>query len=220
MPRLTVVCVLRSGGDYTGEWVDALWRGVRLFLPIRHRFVCLTDINPPKSWRWMTEPLVYGFPGCWSNLECMRPGLFRRGERVIYMSLDTLPVNEFTDIASYDGLFATAARDAQSAVMAWTPGPATEAVWNAWIREPQYHMLTKSGDAELIAEVLTVRSERIVGLWPGQVVSAREYDTENPGAARLVLGDGRPKFTNPSLGWLHDEWQRRAKTPAPQRRKA
>jgi hypothetical protein len=91
---LATVC--RSGGHYDHRWALALERIAFNLLEEHHRFVCLTDLDPALFGPQIhVEPLLHGWPGWWSKIELFRPGLFREGERVVYMDLDTVPIHGF-----------------------------------------------------------------------------------------------------------------------------
>lgn len=213
---LTVACVLRSGGDYSPEWVYALRRGLRAHMPGRYRsplsdpepdtwtFVCLTDMAIHAPWR---RPLLYHWPGWWSKLELFRPGLFET--RVLYMDLDTLVVGDLTDLASYRGdwgMIRGFYRDiAQSGLMAWTPGPHTDELWADWLRSPEAHMARSRGDGDWLHE--RTDGDRLMDLYPGQVVSYKVHARDGiPEGARVVCGHGQPRFSDPAAGWAHLHW--------------
>jgi 2-polyprenyl-3-methyl-5-hydroxy-6-metoxy-1,4-benzoquinol methylase len=80
---LTVACVLKSGGCYTGQYVETMRNMVARNLTLPHRFVCLTDMGAMPG----SEKLQHGMPGWWSKLE-----LFRLEGPVLYFDLDTVIV--------------------------------------------------------------------------------------------------------------------------------
>ena len=89
---LTVVCVLKSGGDFDKDYVFALREGVKEHLPtIEHKFICYTDI-PIKnmSIRLLTEDLA----GWFSKFE-----VFKMPGPVLYLDLDTVVVGELETLA-------------------------------------------------------------------------------------------------------------------------
>lgn len=84
-----VVCVLKSGGDYTVEYVDNLRRGVFNNLTYDFQFRCLTDmkLNIPN------EEIVEfkkDLPGWWSKLEVFRDDIYENDAQVLYLDLDTI----------------------------------------------------------------------------------------------------------------------------------
>ena len=83
MDRLTVACVLRSGGIYGPQHVDGLGAQVAHWLP-EARFVCLSDM--PVDCKRI--PLQTDWPGWWAKIE-----LFRHlTGRTLYLDLDSVIV--------------------------------------------------------------------------------------------------------------------------------
>jgi len=81
---LTVVCVLKSGGDYTTKYVRVLRDAMSRHLDVEYNFVCYTDFDHPINQVCETRPLLHEYPGWWSKIE-----VFRETGRVIYFDLDT-----------------------------------------------------------------------------------------------------------------------------------
>lgn len=83
----TLVCVLRSGGRYTPDWVARLSAGVVRLAPGITRFVCLSDLDL-RVRGIETVPLVCGWPGWWSKMEAFRPDL--SDGTTVFCDLDTV----------------------------------------------------------------------------------------------------------------------------------
>jgi hypothetical protein len=203
---MTVACVLRSGGVYTPEWVTKLQQTVASHVA-GHSFVCLTDMGVPGT---ACIRLRHLWPGWWAKLALFEPGLFPGP--VLYMDLDTLPVGDLTELASYAGPLALLSDFnlpglAQSGVMAWTEGELTERLWHAWIKDPAGHMQRYRGDGQwLHAHAGPV--DRLQALYPGQIVSFKRHARDAPPeGARLVCAHGRPKFNEPAAGWAYEAWR-------------
>jgi len=81
---LTVLCVLKTGGDYDARYVRILRDGVARHTSLPHRFVCLADTEVPCE----TIPLQHGWPGWWSKIEMFRPGVI--AGPTLYLDLDTI----------------------------------------------------------------------------------------------------------------------------------
>lgn len=93
----TVVCVYKTGGDFTAEYVSRLKEGVKEHTTRPHRFVCLTDSDEELPCE--TIPLTEGLPGWWSKLE-----LFKTfWGRTVYFDLDTVIVGNIDPLLDYDG---------------------------------------------------------------------------------------------------------------------
>jgi hypothetical protein len=96
---LTVLCVLRSGGDYDAEYVRKLRDGVAKHLSLPHRFVCLSDVPVPCE----RIPLEHDWPGWWCKLEMFTPGVVTGP--TLYLDLDTVIVNTLDPIATIEQEF-------------------------------------------------------------------------------------------------------------------
>lgn len=84
LPEVTVLCVLKTGGDYNAEYVRKLRDGVKRHLTVSHRFVCLSDVEVPCE----RIPLKHGWRGWWSKLEVFRPDVITGP--TLYLDLDTV----------------------------------------------------------------------------------------------------------------------------------
>lgn len=211
----TFASVLRSGGDYGPEHVRALYRGVREHWPGPLDFVCLTD-TPIGAPGVREVPLERGWPGWWSKLELFRPDVFEGP--VVYMDLDTLPIGDLSDLASYAGPLAMLSdfyrpRLAQSGVMLFEAGPKSYAatLYEAWLDGPaERHMRAHRGDGEWLSAYAD-GPHRIQDLFPGQVVSLKVHAKGGPPpGARLVCFHGHPRPHDPAAGWAHHVWRERA----------
>lgn len=100
MKRLAVVCVLKSGGVYTIEWVQRLKWMVSNHLQRPFDFICLTD-TPFRKEGIICEPLTQDLPGFWSKLELFIPGQFDRYDRVLFLDLDVLIQHTLTPIVDF-----------------------------------------------------------------------------------------------------------------------
>ncbi len=202
-----IVCVLRSGGAYSPRWVDALARGIEVHSPAhRDAITCLTDMDVTTP-GVRVVPLRYGWPGWWSKLEVLAPGV--TDGPTCYVDLDTLVLGDLTPLLGYSGPFAMlsdfyAPARAESGVMAWTPGPASEAVWSAFLKDPWANIHRYRRDGRFIAEHSTPDrlQELVSGIYSFKVHARRAP----PEDARLVCFHGRPRPDDPAAGWGHQRW--------------
>lgn len=83
---ITVACVLKSGGDYTPEYVSRLHSAVRRHMTEVYHFVCITDMEVDCD----SIPLIDSpeLPFWWAKLE-----LFTLKPPVLYFDLDTVIVD-------------------------------------------------------------------------------------------------------------------------------
>ncbi len=198
---LTVACVLKSGGIYDATWVSRLKAGVARHLPLKHRFVCLSDVDVPCE----RIPLEHDWPGWWSKIE-----LFRLGDDpVLFFDLDTVIVGDLSDVASAalseqfcilrdfyrlgDGL--------GSGVMSWSGLGSLWGIYDLFRRNPDVFMIRHvRGDQDYIEHFYArSASRRWMRRWqdilPGQIVSYKRHCTRGiPENARVVCLHGLPKF--------------------------
>lgn len=120
--RLTVACVLRSGGPYDRRYVLELAHGLLANMHRDFDMVCLTDMPREVAGICTAIPLKHDWPGWWAKIE-----LFRLVGDVIYFDLDTVikwNISEFADRQSAPFDFAmledfNVPTWSQSSVMAW-----------------------------------------------------------------------------------------------------
>lgn len=108
---ITVACVYWKGSFrgrenvYTTEWVRKLKDMVARNLPIPHRFVCLSNVDVPCE----RIPLIHDWEGFWSKVELFRPDIFE--DRVLYLDLDTLVLQDLQEVINYPSPFAIIGKD-------------------------------------------------------------------------------------------------------------
>lgn len=192
---LTVACVLRSGGIYTPEWVARLKAGVSRHLPVKHRFVCLSDVEVPAK----RIPLEHGWPGWWAKME-----LFRIPGPVLYFDLDTAIVGDLSDIAEHATYAAgmTMLRDfyapdhCGSGVMAWSGS--MRALYDVFAKDADRLMTVqraRMGDQAFIEEETTAKLGRWQDHLPGQICSFKVHcrGSRVPLGTRVICLHGQPK---------------------------
>ena len=194
---LTVACVLKSGGIYDATWVERLKAGVTRHLSIRHRFVCLSDVDVPCE----RIPLKHDWPTWWSKCEA-----FRLKTPTLYLDLDTAIVDDLTDIARHamTGRF-TMLQDFYapdhhgSGVMSWSGD--TSIIYREFATNPDAHMnkqRARMGDQAFIEELpLMYPIVRWQSALPDQFVSYKVHCQNGiPRNARVVCLHGKPKFAD------------------------
>jgi hypothetical protein len=99
-----VLCVLKSGGSYTVDYVQKLKNMVARHSTVLHEFICLTDVNiKPEVCK--TIRLAHNLEGWWSKLELFRTDLTEAG-RIVYFDLDTVITNNIDDVLKLNTEFA------------------------------------------------------------------------------------------------------------------
>lgn len=194
---ITFACVLRTGGDYGPEHVQALRGGVARNLRTAHRFVCLTD--HPRV-RGETLPLLRGWPGWWSKIELFDGRL--RG-LVVYADLDTIVVGPLDDMVlghQFTVLTNFWAEDRiGSGLMAWSID--LRSIYDKFSAAPDQHIATyrtteRWGDQGFIRFNSPVEPQRWQLQHPGKVVSFKQHVRKAravPAAARVVCFHGAPR---------------------------
>ena len=100
--NLNIACVYKPGGGFTDDYVKRLRDNVGDYCDVAHRFFCITN---KRFTDIETIPFKKNRIGYWNKLEVFRRGLF--DGPVIYLDLDTLIVDDVTDIFTYNHEFTT-----------------------------------------------------------------------------------------------------------------
>lgn len=198
---VTVVTVLRSGGAYAPEHVQALYRSVAGWWPAGHprRNLVLTD--QPVGADGVEEcALVHAWPGWWSKLELFRPDLLSWGP-MLFLDLDTRAVGLWDQIAAVRDLttlsdFYRPAKVASGFMH--LPAEVREEVWVRWMEGPEGHMRRFRGDQDFLGMVWAHTSvQRWQDVVPGQVVSYKVHVQPAGGRVaknvRVVCFHGHPR---------------------------
>lgn len=88
-----VALVLRSGGSYTMQHVDAIRQQIDNHLKTPHGIILLTDQPDARAWRRI--PLATDWPGWFAKLELFRPDIRFRGG-VLFTDLDNFFGRDFS----------------------------------------------------------------------------------------------------------------------------
>ena len=196
-----IVCVLRSGGIYTPEWVQRLAKGLKQWG--WHSLLCLTDMQVPGV---PMRPLQYDWPGWWSKMEVMN---LPYEEDVLFLDLDTAVTGPMDEILETDGLILLRdfyRPDGLGSGVMRLPYHARREAWRAWIADPEGHMAKHGGRGDqAFLETLWLNSaKRWQDEVPGQIVSykADRCSERLPTNARLVCWHGKPKPTECRHDWM------------------
>jgi hypothetical protein len=202
-----IVCCIKVGIAYGPEYPNRLAAAVGRNLHRPHRFVCLTD--DPTGLRCPSEPIFASYPGWWSKLVLFKPHAALMGERVLYLDLDTVILQDIGFLADYQGDFALL-RDFYrpagygSAIMSIAPGWG-QTIWNQFRADPVFIMQSLHGDQEWIETVVT-GADLWQDLYPGRIGSYKADALQaGPKDFSLVCFHGTPK-PHELDGWVHDCW--------------
>lgn len=83
------VCVYKTGGDFTAEYVHRLYEMLDRNIDLPFQFICLTDSDEDVPGK---RKLTYNWQGWWSKLE-----IFEIEGPCIYFDLDTMVVGNITE---------------------------------------------------------------------------------------------------------------------------
>ena len=196
--NLKVVCVLRSGGDFTPAYVANLERQVRKNTKQEIHFICYTDM---EDW-WLPNvervSLRKDWPGWWSKMEVFRmegPALYLDLDTAVFDSLDpmfeALSYHQSIGHRSFWMLKPFAKREKwASGVMAWT-GDWSDLFWDfdyAKAKDMEWDQRWISQEASKEGEIRAVQD------FLAPVYSFKHHCRENrPTDARIVCFHGTPR---------------------------
>lgn len=91
---MNIVCVLKTGGDFTSDYVVKLRSACGRHIKEKFRFICLTDDITAKNLpRVISTCLKHGYSGWWSKFE-----IFRLKGPTLYFDLDTVIIKNIDDM--------------------------------------------------------------------------------------------------------------------------
>jgi hypothetical protein len=201
----TIACVFVPGNGFTEQYVYRLRNSLLICCREDHRFVCLTNERLADI---ETMPLRRSRNGWWNKL-----ALFSAFEKAVYFDLDTMIVDDVTDIVTYPHTF-TGLTDFGKGVdrfasgfMAWNGDFSyldqdidahTEREYDAFVTRDW----TRHGDQGFISEHLMHRIELTNDLFPGRFVSYKWHVRRQgfvPPGASVVCFHGKPRPAD--VGW-------------------
>lgn len=210
---LTVLSVLRSGGEYTAEWVSKLRKAVARHLSATHVFKCLSDV-PVDCERIALE---HGWPGWWSKVEIFRPGVVNGP--TLYLDLDTVLVGSIDQLASLPHEFSimrnlNASWMPGSAVM-WFKERAPAKVYEIFRENPGHYIAQYSdraqgtylGDQAFIWDVMDRKIPYLTDKVPGLIRSYRRHCMAGvPAGCSVVAFGGDKKPHTVADQWVKEAW--------------
>lgn len=213
--EIAIVCVLKSGGDYTVDYVVKLKNMVDRNTIVPHKFICLTDMRIDVNICENIE-LIYGQPRWWSKVELFRSGLIN-AKHIIYFDLDTVILKNIDDILNSDHSFSALCpwneknrRDGlcASGMMAWKNDNTFSFLFDQF--EPSSIENYSRGDQEYISE--TLKNNRRIpeffqDLFSGIYSYKRNCKEQLPEDARIVCFHGKPRLHDINVGWVKEHWR-------------
>jgi hypothetical protein len=178
--------------------------------PIDGDFTCFTDQDDPLPDGVIKRPLPADLPGWWSKCALFRDDLFPKGDRVLYLDLDSVICGPIDALAAYQGPFAIL-RDfhrpggLQSAIMAWEAGAGhLDEIWNSYVESGFPNV--SGGDQAWIESWRLVSAIRLQDAFPGMFVSYKQI-TGPPDKAAVVVFHGKPRPHEVLTGWVPKVWR-------------
>lgn len=215
---LTVVCVMKSGGDFGRSYVDRLERAIFTNVSGFNQFVCLTDDPSIQGPFIKTVPLEHGWSGWWSKIELFKPGLIEPGRSVLYIDLDTVIIRDITHLFGAIDCDLVLLRDfyrpqthRATGIMGWTSGQFHE-IYHEFKQDAQLLMRKFRSDQEFIHQLIPTG---VVRFWqdefPGHVVSYKVNCAKGlPGDAHVVCFHGKPRPNSDQVRvespWMIQKW--------------
>lgn len=216
---LNVVCV-KWGDLYSADYVNKLYDMVTRNLGenVIGKFICFTDdcidIYPQIEARLLPGNLV----GWWNKLYLFKEGLFPKGDRIIYLDLDTVIVGSLDEIFSFDDSFAILEDfyrkgGLQSSIMGWEADSYTD-IYKDY--EDQEFPNLEGGDQEFIENFFNYLKEietyQHVKFWQklyyNCFVSYKVHCKDGiPKNAKVIVFHGNPRPHEVLTGWVPKIWK-------------
>lgn len=205
-----ILCVLKSGGVYTPEYVERLYESVQRHgatTSKRLPFVCLTDIPDQIHPDIPVQRFHRDWPGWWSKMNLFWQTSHMKNRPHFYFDLDTVIHDNIRDLLSYGrrmkpGTLAmlqdfTYPGEVGSGVMVWRG--CFKHVFNAFSKDPDGHMTKYTrrpfwGDQDFIRDHCGVYIERIQDHVPGLIGSFKVGHA--PLSITCYHGTPKPHETN------------------------
>jgi hypothetical protein len=203
---MLVLCVCKSGGEYTAEWVRKLKDAVSRNLNVPYDFGCLSDLDIPDR-----IPLKHKWPGWWSKIE-----LFREiTEPTLYLDLDTVITGNLDHFARLENDFAMlrnfhVPEFVGSGVM-WFGKPQKH-VYERFCEKPfkwiEYHERKRDGpylgDQAFIWESMGRKVDHL----PMETIKSYKFHCKDglPKNTSVVCFHGLPKLPEVKADWIERHW--------------
>jgi len=213
MKKTTVICVLKTGGDFDSTYVRKLQNAVKRHLNLLYEFICLTD--DPTIDFCKTIPLKHNWKSWWSKIELFRPDLDLG--MCLYFDLDVVMLKNidilFAQKQSFIGLqpFNPLKRDnpylINSSIMKWQSAGEFNYIYEQFQMKEVGEKFR--GDQDYIGNQLVKKNKEITH-WQSLVDGIYSYKRHCLGGlpkdARIVCFHGRPRPCNIVEKWVEENW--------------
>lgn len=212
-----IVACVRIGTRYPVGYVYKLKAMVACYLPIDHKFVCITD--RPLDLPGIEKVPVYDLMGWWAKLKLFDPLWGRVGQRILYFDLDTVICGDLSPLAALDVEFGICANFTRAAGnLNWpcrygscvmTIGPSFGAdVWRNFNVDKNAIMARAGhyGDQKAIEELIPAATLLQEVLPTGFFLGYRDLKASKPPGCSVVVFAGNSKPHNCAEPWIKDAW--------------
>lgn len=216
---VTIATVFKTGGDFDVSYVNHIANSVKKHTTVPYKFVVLTDCFEGYGTNvHHVVPFDHDFPKWWGKMELFAPGKFDT-EKILYIDLDTLIVDNIDEILRYGGNF-FGLRDfyAQyslgSGFMCWRNHNARVfQLYEKFMEDPDSNMSNnRSGDQQFIWNILSGYIEYAQDLYPKTIVSYKKDCIDSNQCVRIpdntkvicFHGPPRPKHVNSPI--IKEHW--------------
>ena len=213
-PTITVMCVLKSGGSFTVDYVRRLRNMITRNTTLLCKFLCLTDIKIDPA-ICDSVRLIHNQEGWWSKIELFRPGLADT-ERIIYLDLDTVIISNIDDVLSLGDNFITLQPWNKhnrkkgmyaSGMMGWENNNMYSFLYSSF---EEKHKTLFAGDQQYLSNKLK-EAGIDVSFFQNQVDGIHSYKRECsqnlPTGAKIVCFHGRPRPHKVKNPWIEEHWR-------------
>lgn len=201
---MKIACVYKTGGDFDGEYVVALYNALQYYdLP----FVCFTDGSDVPD-HIDQIPLEHKWPGWWSKIE-----MIGHDDDLLCFDLDTVIIDDITDMITachnkhnqmimLRGFYFP---DNPASGIMYVPNHAGTALYNRFRSTPSEYMAKYRGDQDFIRE----EWDQIILRWqyvlhPDYICSYKAHITKthpkhirplpvDPSKSKIVCFHGKPR---------------------------
>lgn len=217
---LTIATVLKLGGDYDVSYVNHIANSISEHVSIPYEFVCLTDATDGFCTNvHKIIQLEHNFPKWWGKLELFKPDKFST-DRVFYIDLDTIIVDNIDDIMQYTGDFFGLKdfyklQGLGSGLMAWgASNTFIQRIYHEFMRNPTANMNNhRYGDQEFIGKLVARSMDYVQELYPRKIVSYKKDcvdpygNVHIPDDAAIICFHGRPRPHQANFPEIQEHWK-------------
>lgn len=212
---VAVVCVLKSGGVYSIDYVEKLRNMIDRNTTVPYEFICLTDMDIDAN-ICKSIKLIRGQAGWWSKIELFRSNLIN-AKQIIYFDLDTIILKNIDDVLNFQhdfsGLYPWNEKNRRnglcaSGMMAWKNDSTFSFLFDRF--DPNRTKNYPRGDQEYISQILKSNKknpEFLQTLFSGIYSYKRNCRIKLPKNARIVCFHGKPRLHEINIRWVKDHWR-------------